>query len=229
MKFDVMTLFPEMFENFIHTSIIGRAGDKKELVEINPVNIRDFSENKHKRVDDAPYGGGNGMVMTFQPIYNTYMHLIACSKQKPHVIYMTPQGKVLTQERAKKLSEIYSEHIIILCGHYEGVDERIIDEIVDEEISIGNYVLTGGELPAMVLMDSIIRLLPGVLSSDECHLNESLMDGLLEYPQYTRPETINGKQVPEVLLSGHHENIEKWRKAQSLLRTESKRPDLLGK
>lgn len=225
MKFDIMTLFPEMFETFKHSSIIGRAADKKGIIEINTVNIRDFSKSKQKKVDDAPYGGGMGMIMTFQPIYDTYLHITKSLDYKPKVIYMSPQGRVLTQKLAGELSEC--EHIIILCGHYEGVDERLIEEIVDEEISIGDYVLTGGELPAMVLIDSVARLLPGVLSKDECYLEESHSNGLLEYPQYTRPEMVNGRRVPEVLLSGHHENIKRWREEQSIKRTLEKRPDLL--
>ena len=227
MRFDIMTLFPEMFETFINTSIIGKAVLKKELVQINAVNIRDYSESKQRKVDDAPYGGGNGMVMMFQPIYSTYLALTDTEKleSKPRVIYMSPQGRVLTQKIAAELAGY--DHLIILCGHYEGVDERVLEEIVDEEISIGDYVLTGGELPAMVLIDSIVRLLPGVLSSEECHIEESHSNGLLEYPQYTRPESINGREVPAILLSGHHENIKKWRCEQSLKRTREKRSDLL--
>jgi len=231
MRFDVMTLFPEMFETFIQTSIIGRAIELKKIIEINTVNIRDFSVSRQKKVDDAPYGGGNGVVMTFQPIYDTYKHLIENSHMfketgiKPKVIYMSPQGKTLTQKMCHELAD--NEQLIILCGHYEGVDERIIEEIVDMEISVGDYVLTGGELPAMVLMDSVARLVPGVLSKEDCFIDESHSEGLLEYPQYTRPEVICGRAVPEVLLSGHHENIEKWRKEQSIIRTRSKRPDIV--
>lgn len=225
MKFDVMTLFPELFESFKHSSIVGRATDQKKLVEIQAVNIRDFSANKQKKVDDAPYGGGMGMVMTYQPIYDTYQSLVAGAAKKPKVIYLSPQGKVFHQKMAAELAQ--EEHLILLCGHYEGIDERIIEDIVDLEVSIGDYVLTGGELPAMVLMDAVIRLIPGVLSSEACYLEESHSDGLLEYPQYTRPEVIHGKEVPSVLLSGHHENIRKWRKEQSIMRTREKRPDLM--
>jgi tRNA (guanine37-N1)-methyltransferase len=187
-------------------------------------NIRDFSKDKHRKVDDYPYGGGNGMVMMAQPIVDAYVYLTGSLERKPKVIYMSPQGKLLTQTMLEELKS--EEHIIILCGHYEGIDERVIEEIVDEEISIGDYVLTGGELPAMVLIDGISRLIPGVLSSEESYSDESLYNGLLEYPQYTRPDDFRGKTVPEVLMSGHHDNINKWRKAQSLERTKLKRPDL---
>lgn len=224
MRFDVLTLFPDMFESFIHTSIIGKAVDQKKLLEIHPVNIRDYSKEKHKKVDDTPYGGGNGMVMAFQPVYDAYQAIARSVEKKPTVIYLSPQGKVFHQKMAHELAGM--EHIVLLCGHYEGMDERIIEEIVDMEVSIGDYVLTGGELPAMVLMDSVARLLPGVLSSAECYLEESHSNQLLEYPQYTRPEEICGRKVPEVLLSGHHENIRRWRQEQSVLRTQKKRPDL---
>ncbi len=223
MKFSVLTLFPEMLAA-LGESIIGRATEKG-IIETEFVNIRDFSKDKHRRVDDYPYGAGGGMVMQPQPIYDAYKSV--CNDEKPHVIYMSPQGSVLTQEKARELSK--HEHIVILCGHYEGVDERIIEEIVDEEISIGDYVLTGGELPAMVLIDCVSRMIEGVLDSSETMQVESHYDGLLEYPQYTRPPEFMGRCVPEVLLSGHHKNIEKWRREQSILRTAKKRPDLIEK
>jgi len=227
MRFDVLTIFPGMFTAFTQESVIGRAINLKKVIEINVINIRDFSKNKHRKVDDAPYGGGPGMIMTFQPVYDAYRSIVDGLDYKPKVIYMSPQGQVLTQDLAKKLAE--EKHLVILCGHYEGIDERIIEEIVDEEISIGDYIVTGGELPAMVLMDCVARMVPGVLPRDECFLEESFMDGLLEYPQYTRPEEIMGRRVPEILLSGHHENIARWRREQALLRTAEKRPDLYKK
>jgi len=225
MKIDIMTLFPEMCNAFLNESIIGRARQSGK-VEINCVNIRDFTKDKHNRVDDSTYGGGTGMLMQAQPIYDCYKSL--CEKnEKPHVIYMSPQGRVLTQQRARELSE--KEHIIILCGHYEGVDERVLEEIVDEEISIGDYVVTGGELPALILTDCISRMLDGVLRNEEAYSLESHYDGLLEYPQYTKPFEWHGKTVPEVLISGHHANIDKWRREQSIERTREKRPDLYEK
>lgn len=219
MKFNVLTLFPEMF-SALDESIIGR-GKEKGLIDINLINIRDFSKNKHKKVDDTPYGGGAGMVMEPTVVYDAY-----CSVKEPNakVIYMSPQGKTLNQQMVQDLAK--EENIILLCGHYEGIDQRVIDEIVDEEISIGDYVLTGGELPAMVLIDSVSRYVEGVLKEDSIQ-EESFTDGLLEYPQYTRPEVFLGKRVPEVLLSGHHENIKKWRRNQSIINTYLKRPDLL--
>lgn len=223
-----MTLFDEMVKNILSESIIGRAV-KHEKLEINVHNIRDFSTDKHRRVDDTPYGGGFGMVMACAPIYDCYKHISdpeTNKYEKKHVIYMSPQGKVLTQAKARQLATDY-DNLIILCGHYEGVDERIIEEIVDEEISIGDYVLTGGELPACILVDCVSRMIEGVLSSEECYEDESLSSGLLEYPQYTKPYEYHGKTVPDVLLSGHHENIKKWRYEQSLKRTKEKRPDLL--
>lgn len=219
MKFDVLTLFPEMFES-VKQSILGRAEENK-LIEVNLINIRDFSENKHKKVDDTPYGGGAGMVMQADVIYNAYKSI---KKTNAKVIYMSPQGQVLNQKKVEGLSK--EEHLIILCGHYEGVDQRILDKIVDEEISIGNYVLTGGELPAMVLIDSVSRYVDGVLS-DGSTSEESFSQGILEYPQYTRPETFEGVKVPEILQSGHHENINKWRRYQALKNTYYKRPELL--
>ena len=219
MKFNVLTLFPEMF-SALDESIIGRRKEKG-LIDINLINIRDFSKNKHKKVDDTPYGGGAGMVMEPTVVYDAY-----CSVKEPNakVIYMSPQGKTLNQQMVQDLAK--EENIILLCGHYEGIDQRVIDEIVDEEISIGDYVLTGGELPAMVLIDSVSRYVEGVLKEDSIQ-EESFTNGLLEYPQYTRPEIFLGKRVPEVLLSGHHENIKEWRRNQSIINTYLKRPDLL--
>ncbi len=226
-RIDIATLFPEMCEAVLGESIIGRAR-KKQLVEIHCHNIRDYSPDpKHHRVDDSPYGGGKGMVMQPEPIWQCYQDIIRQSGSIPYVIYMSPQGKVLTQQKALELRNV--PHLMLLCGHYEGVDERILEKIVDEELSIGDYVLTGGELAAMVVTDSVVRLCEGVLPAEECYENESHMNGLLEYPQYTRPEEWEGMKVPEVLLSGHHANIEKWRAEQSLLRTEKKRPDMLEK
>lgn len=205
-------------------SIIGRA-ISKGIIETEYINIRDYSTDKHRRVDDYPYGAGGGMVMQPGPIYDAYKAV--AGENKPHVIYMSPQGATLTQNKARELAQ--NEHIVILCGHYEGVDERILEEIVDEEISIGDYVLTGGELPAMVLIDCVCRMIEGVLDSEETASVESHYNGLLEYPQYTRPPEFMGRQVPEILLSGHHANIEKWRREQSILRTAKKRPDLIEK
>ena len=220
MNFDVLTLFPEMFKP-LEESIIGRARKNKQI-NINLVNIRDFSENKHKKVDDTPYGGGAGMVMMPDIVYKAYKSLE--NKEDAKVIYMSPQGKTLNQKKVVNLSK--EKHLIILCGHYEGIDQRVLDKIVDEEISIGDYVLTGGELPAMVLIDSVSRYVEGVLSKDSIK-EESFSNNLLEYPQYTRPEIFEGIKVPEILLSGHHENIEKWRKEKSLEITKKKRPELL--
>ena len=219
MKFDVLTLFPEMF-NSIKQSIIGKAIEK-DLIDINLVNIRDFSKDKHKKVDDTPYGGGAGMVIRPDIVYDAYLSV---KDENAKVIYMSPQGTVLNQKKVVSLSK--EKHLILLCGHYEGIDQRVLDEIVDEEISIGDYVLTGGELPAMVLIDSVSRYVEGVISS-ESTFEESFSNNLLEYPQYTRPEVFNGEKVPDVLLSGHHENIRKWRKEKSLENTYKKRPDLL--
>ena len=223
MKIDILTLFPQMFDGVLNESILGRA-QEKGLVNVRTINIRDFSTNKHKKVDDYPYGGGQGMLMAVTPIYNAYKFLLDNSTKKPHVLYMSPKGRVFNQNMAKELSQ--KEHIVLLCGHYEGIDQRIIDEIVDEEISVGDYVLTGGELPAMIIVDCVVRLIPNVLSSEECFLDESHSDGLLEYPQYTRPREFLGKVVPSVLLSGNHEEIRKWRHEKSLEDTKLKRPDL---
>lgn len=223
MRYNVLTLFPEMIENGMSESIIGRAR-KSGLIELNIVNIRDFSTNKHNRVDDYPYGGGAGMVMEAEPVYLAY-ESVRTGGVSPRVIYLNPQGKVFNQSMAVELAK--EEELIFLCGHYEGIDERVLEEIVTDHISIGDYVLTGGELPAMVLMDAISRNIPGVLSNEESTLAESFSDSLLEYPQYTRPYSWRGKEVPEVLLSGHHKNIEKWRREQSIIRTLKERPELL--
>ena len=220
MKFSILTLFPEMFD-ILNSSIIGR-GIEKKLIDIETVNIRDFSKNKHKKVDDTPYGGGAGMVMMPEVVYDAYKSV---KTDDAKVIYLPPQGKTLNQKKVKELAN--EKHIILLCGHYEGIDQRVLDEIVDEEISIGDYVLTGGEIPAMVLIDSVSRYVEGVVSKESIE-EESFSNGnLLEYPQYTRPEEFHGARVPEVLLSGHHENIEKWRKEKSLEITKKKRPDLI--
>ncbi len=227
MRFDIMTLFPELTDQVLGASIIGRA-QTAGIVEVHSHNIRDFAENKHNRVDDTPYGGGMGMLMAAPPIwrcYNSILSELGETHPKRRVIYMSPRGKVLTQKRAFELTE-YDE-LILLCGHYEGVDERIIEEIVDEEISIGDYVLTGGELPACVLVDCVSRMLEGVLANEDCWRGESIASGMLEYPQYTRPVDFNGRLVPEVLLSGHHANIERWRREQSVKKTLELRPDLL--
>ena len=223
MKITIMTLFPEMCNAVLDESIIGRAR-KSGIIEIDTVNIRDFTHDKHNRVDDAPYGGGMGMLMQTQPIYDCFASLCSEDGKKPHLIYMSAQGETLTQKRVKELSQL--PNIAILCGHYEGVDERIIEEIVDEEISVGDYVLTGGELPALILSDSIARMIDGVLPNDEAKELESHYSGLLEYPQYTRPPEWHGRKVPDILLSGHHGNIDKWRREKSLERTLERRPDM---
>ena len=232
MQFDVLTLFPEMFD-ILNESIIGRAKEKG-LINVNLINIRDFSKNKHKKVDDTPYGGGAGMVIQPDVVYDAYKSVIKNNdksgldekSKKTRVIYMSPQGKKLDQQKVEELSK--QKNLILLCGHYEGIDQRVLDTIVDEEISIGDYVLTGGELPAMVLIDSVSRYVEGVLK-DGSTTEESFSQGLLEYPQYTRPEIFEEQQVPEVLLSGNHQMIDKWRREQSLKRTLEKRPDLLEK
>ena len=220
MKFDVLTLFPEMFEPLKY-SIIGKAVEK-ELIDVNLINIRDFSKDKHKKVDDTPYGGGAGMVMRPDVVYDAYDSV---KSENSKVIYMSPQGNTLNQQKVELLSK--EKHLIILCGHYEGIDQRVIDKIVDEEISIGDYVLTGGEIPAIVLIDSVSRYVEGVLKADSIR-EESFSNGLLEYPQYTRPEIFEGESVPDILLSGHHKNIEQWRKEKSLEVTKKKRPDLIN-
>ncbi|MBE6861824.1 MAG: tRNA (guanosine(37)-N1)-methyltransferase TrmD [Ruminococcus sp.] len=226
MKIEIATLFPEMCEAVLGESIIGRAR-KAGKIEINCRQIREYTQDKHRRVDDTPYGGGMGMVMQCEPVYNCYKAVCEQLGEKPHTIYMSPKGKILNQEKAEELSKL--ENIFIICGHYEGIDQRIIDKIVDEEISAGDYVLTGGELPAMILVDSVARMCPGVLSDAECYKDESIYSGLLEYPHYTRPEVWEGETVPPVLLSGHHKNIEAWRHEKSLEITAERRPDLLEK
>ena len=215
-----------MCEAVINSSIIGRA-IKAGKVEIFCTNIRDYANNKHNKVDDTPYGGGMGMVMSAEPIYNAYNSLFGEGEKKPHLIYMSPKGKTFNQEKAIELSK--KDRIVVLCGHYEGIDERVIEKIVDEEISIGDFVLTGGELPALSLADAVCRMLPGVLSDDICFTEESHFEGLLEYPQYTKPAVWLEKEVPEVLLSGHHENIAKWRKQKSIEITNERRPEMLEK
>lgn len=231
MHFHILTLFPEMVMDGLNTSITGRAM-KNGHITIEATNIRDFAENKHGHVDDYPYGGGAGMVMQPGPVYRAYEHVRneinerAQSDKRPRVIYMTPQGKVFNQSIAEELAK--EEDLILLCGHYEGIDERVLEMIVTDNLSIGDYVLTGGELPAMVVIDAVSRLVPGVLNNDVSAEFETFHDNLLEYPQYTRPEEFMGKKVPEVLLSGHHKNIDAWRREQSLQRTKERRPDLLS-
>ena len=222
-QFFVLTLFPEMIQQTLSHSIMGRA-QKEGHISVEAINIRDYTLNKQKHVDDYPYGGGAGMVMQAQPIYDAYQS-IAEKAQGARVVYMTPQGRPFTQRIAEELSQ--EENLVFLCGHYEGIDERIIDEIVTDEISLGDFVLTGGELSAITIIDAVSRLVPGVLGKEDSFANESFSDGLLEYPQYTRPPVFHGKEVPEILLSGHHANIAKWRREQSLIRTVKKRPDLL--
>ena len=224
MRIDILTLFPDMCNAFIHESVIGRAVAAGK-VDIYCHNIRDYTTDKHNRVDDAPYGGGMGMIMSCQPIYDCFMSLFGELDEKPHTIYMSPKGATFNQKRACDLAE--HNHIVLLCGHYEGIDQRVLDEIVDEEISIGDYVLTGGEMPALVVADAVSRLLPGVLSDDVCFEEESHFAGLLEFPQYTRPAVWKDREVPEVLLSGHHANIVKWRREQSIKTTFEKRPEML--
>jgi tRNA (guanine37-N1)-methyltransferase len=224
MKFYILTLFPEMVYSGLNTSIIGKAIESGKL-SVEMVNIRDFTRNKHGKVDDYPYGGGAGMVMQAQPIYDAYCSITEKMDKKPRVVYLTPQGAVFHQNMAKEYSQL--EDLISLCGHYEGVDERVLELIVTDYVSIGDYVLTGGELPAMVMVDAIARLIPGVLNNEESAQSESFSENLLEYPQYTRPEIFMEKKVPEVLLSGHHAKIEEWRREQSLIRTRERRPDLI--
>ncbi|MBR4719188.1 MAG: tRNA (guanosine(37)-N1)-methyltransferase TrmD [Lachnospiraceae bacterium] len=229
MNFHIMTLFPEMILQGLNTSITGRAIEKG-IINIEAVNIRDYAFNKHNKVDDYIYGGGAGMLMQAEPVYLCYEAILSgiierTPKCRPRVIYLTPQGEVFTQKKAQELAK--EEDLILLCGHYEGIDERVLEEIVTDNISIGDYVLTGGELPAMIVTDAVSRLIPGVLNNDVSAEFESFQDNLLEYPQYSRPEIWHGKRVPEVLLSGHHANIEKWRHEQSVLRTRQRRPDLI--
>ncbi len=225
MHFDILTLFPAMVETVLSESIIGRA-QKNGILEVRAHNIRDYSENKHRRVDDTPYGGGRGMLMAAPPVWNCWQAVLAGAGEGEQIrtIYLSPRGKTFTQEDAGRLSRY--DRLILLCGHYEGIDQRAVDAVADEEISIGDYVLTGGELPACILADSVGRLIDGVLPEAECHEKESFEKYLLEYPQYTRPEVFRGEHVPEVLLSGHHENIDKWRLAQAEEVTRQRRPDL---
>ena len=226
MNYHVLTLFPEMIENGMNTSITGRA-ITKGLLSLEAINIRDFAFNKHQKVDDYPYGGGAGMLMQAEPVYLSYESIAERIGRKPRVLFLTPQGKTFNQDMAKEFA--LEEDLVFLCGHYEGIDERVLEEIVTDYVSIGDYVLTGGELPAMVMMDSISRMVPGVLNNQESGETESFSGNLLEYPQYSRPEEWHGKKVPEVLLSGHHANVDKWRREQSIIRTAKWRPDLLPK
>lgn len=224
MRFDILTLFPDMMRAVLGESIIGRA-QENGLIELNYINIRDFSHNRHNRVDDYPYGGGSGMVMQPMPIYRAFESIKDENYEQPYVVYLSPQGRIFCQKDAIRLSQ--KKHVVLLCGHYEGVDERVLEEIVDEEISAGDYVLTGGEIPAMMIVDAVARMIPGVLASNEAFEKESLFSGILEHPQYTRPPEFLGKKVPSVLLSGHHVNIEAWKRKESLKRTLLKRPELL--
>lgn len=224
MRYHILTLFPEMVSQGLHESIIGRAVDRG-VISLEAVNIRDYADNEYGKVDDYPYGGGAGMVMQAEPIYRAYRAVSDRLEKPPRVLHMTPQGKVFTQQMAQEFAK--EEDLIFLCGHYEGIDERVLEEIVTDNVSIGDYVLTGGELPAMVMVDAISRMVPGVLSNRESAMFDSFQDGLLEYPQYSRPRQWRGREVPEILLSGHHANVEIWRREQSLLRTKERRPDLL--
>lgn len=226
MRFDVLTLFPQMFEAVLGDSIIGRARENN-ILEMNFIDIRDFSTNKHRKVDDYPYSGGGGMLMNAQPVYDAYMSVAEGLDYKPFTIYMSPQGKVFNQGLAIDLANY--EHIVLLCGHYEGIDQRVIDEIVDMELSVGDFVMTGGEIPAMTVIDTVSRLVPGVLAAETSYENESHFNGLLEYPQYTRPAVWHDKPIPDVLISGHHAKIEQWKREQSLINTLKKRPDMLEK
>ncbi len=224
MNYYVLTLFPDMINQGMNTSIIGRAIESNKL-NIEAINIRDYTNNKHGRCDDYPYGGGAGMVMQAQPIFDAYQSIVNRIDYKPRVVYLTPQGKVFDQKMAKDLAA--EEGIVFLCGHYEGVDERLIEEIVTDEVSIGDFVLTGGELPAMCMMDAISRMIPGVLHNEDSADGDSFGDGLLEYPQYSRPPVWNGREVPPILLSGNHPKVDQWRREQSIIRTYEKRPDLI--
>lgn len=226
MKFTILTLFPEMLEAVLNKSIIGRA-QANGLIEIQYIQIRDFAKNKHRQVDDYPYGGGAGMVMQPQPIYDAYQSAVEGLTEKPLTIYLTPQGKTFRQGTAKRL--VKQRHIILLCGHYEGIDQRVLDEIVDQELSLGDFVMTGGEIAAMAVVDAVARLVPGVLASESAFSEESHYAGLLEYPQYTRPEVWHEKRVPDVLLSGHHKNICDWKRKMSILTTYQKRRGMLSK
>lgn len=224
MRIDLMTLFPDMCRAVLDESILGRA-QKKGVLEVHCHQIREYTKNRQMQVDDYPYGGGQGLVMYAQPIADCFRAVCEQAGTRPHLVYMSPQGAVLTQKRAKELSEMPA--LCVLCGHYEGVDERVLEALVDEQISIGDYVLTGGELPALALIDCVSRLVPGVLSEETCYTDESHYSGLLEYPQYTRPAEWEGREIPDVLLTGHHENIRRWRREQALLRTAKLRPDML--
>ena len=224
MTFHVLTLFPDMVRQILGVSILGRA-QESGIISLDVINIRDFSEDRHFRVDDYPYGGGAGMVIQAPPVYRAYESAAEKIGRRPRVVYLTPQGPVLTQEKARELAA--EEDLILLCGHYEGIDDRVLEEIVTDNLSIGDYVLTGGELPAMVLIDAVSRMVPGVLTNEQSGEDESFMSGLLEYPQYTRPEVFHGKPVPEILKSGHHAKIDAWRREQSLKRTLERRPELL--
>ncbi len=224
MRFDVITLFPEIINSVINESITGRA-IKKGIIEVNCHQLRNYTYDKHKRVDDTVYGGGKGMLLLAEPLADCFEHICESIEKRPYLIYPSPKGKILTQEKIKELSK--HENIAIVCGRYEGIDQRFIDKFVDEQISIGDYVLTGGELPSLILMDGISRMVPGVLSADECFEYESHFDGLLEYPHYTKPANWRGEEVPEVLLNGNHALIDEWRRSQSLLMTLTNRPDLL--
>ena len=226
MRFDILTLFPEVTNTVLSSSIIGRAVQNC-IIEVQSHNIRDYTKDKHKKTDDTPYGGGKGMLMSTQPICDCFEAVKSTLEGSTKVIYASPRGRIFNHEVARELAEY--DNIVILCGHYEGIDQRVIDAIIDEEISIGDYVLTGGEIPACIMVDAISRLVPGVLSDKECYEKESIASGLLEYPQYTRPRVFNGVSVPEVLLSGHHENIDKWRLEKSLEITKERRPDLYDK
>ncbi|MCR5374288.1 MAG: tRNA (guanosine(37)-N1)-methyltransferase TrmD [Lachnospiraceae bacterium] len=226
MKFTILTLFPEMVMTGLNESIIGRAKEKG-IIDIEAVNIRDYTEDKHKKVDDYPYGGGAGMVMQAQPIYDAHKAVTANMQGMVRTVYLTPQGKVFNQDMAAELAQ--ADNLVLLCGHYEGVDERVLEEVVTDYVSIGDFVLTGGELPAMVMVDAISRMVPGVLTNEESGTTESFHNYLLEYPQYSRPEEWHGRKVPDVLLSGHHKNIEDWRLSQSIERTRERRPDLYKK
>lgn len=226
MRFEILTLFPEMLEGYFSSSILGRAGENG-IIHVGLTDIRSYTKDKHRRVDDTPYGGGYGMVMQCQPVVDCIRDVKKGLEGSVRVVYLSPQGKVFTQQKAKELLKY--DNLVLLCGHYEGIDERIIELEVDEEISVGDYVLTGGELPAAIVVDCVSRLIDGVLPASECFEDESLSDGLLEYPQYTRPRVFEGLEVPEVLLNGHHAKIEEWRREQSFKRTKEKRPDLLDK
>lgn len=226
MNFHILTLFPDMVRDGLHTSILGRAAENGHI-NMNVINIRDYTLDKHKKVDDYPYGGGAGMLMQAQPVYDAHKAVCEERGKKIRTVYVTPQGSVFNQQMAIDFAK--EEDLIILCGHYEGIDERVLEEVVTDYLSIGDYVLTGGELPAMVMVDAISRMVPGVLSNEDSGVTESFYDNLLEYPQYSRPEVWNDKRVPEVLLSGHHKNIEKWRLEQSIQRTKERRPDLYEK